>query len=135
MNRKATFAKRQREMDLKDHARSKQARSDARKENNAARQGKGPEIAWDEMVYPTAPNPEDDAPQTSTVFPKKADGSHDEEAAQANAEAAANPAPAPAAAAPSAPPSSASTGSSGSSAAPSTPTAKPDRAAGSKPAR
>ena len=59
MNRKATFAKRQRETDLKDHARSKEARRVARKDNS--RTGKGPEIAWDQAVYPTAPNP-DDAP-------------------------------------------------------------------------
>ena len=59
MNRKATFAKRQRETDLKDHARSKEARRVARKDSS--RTGKGPEIAWDQAVYPTAPNP-DDAP-------------------------------------------------------------------------
>lgn len=52
MNRKATFAKRQRESDLKDHARSKEARKAARKDTS--RTGKGPEIAWDEAVYPTA---------------------------------------------------------------------------------
>ncbi len=59
MNRKATFAKRQRETDLKDHARSKEARRVARKDSS--RTGKGPEIAWDQAVYPTADNP-DDAP-------------------------------------------------------------------------
>jgi hypothetical protein len=62
MNRKATFAKRQRETDLKDHARSKEARRVARKDNS--RTGKGPEIAWDQAVYPTADNP-DDAPVTN----------------------------------------------------------------------
>jgi hypothetical protein len=62
MNRKATFAKRQRETDLKDHARSKEARRVARKDNS--RTGKGPEIAWDQAVYPTAENP-DDAPVTN----------------------------------------------------------------------
>lgn len=62
MNRKATFAKRQRETDLKDHARSKEARRVARKDSS--RTGKGPEIAWDQAVYPTAENP-DDAPVTN----------------------------------------------------------------------
>ena len=62
MNRKATFAKRQRETDLKDHARSKEARRVARKDSS--RTGKGPEIAWDQAVYPTADNP-DDAPVTN----------------------------------------------------------------------
>ena len=62
MNRKATFAKRQRETDLKDHARSKEARRVARKDTS--RTGKGPEIAWDQAVYPTADNP-DDAPVTN----------------------------------------------------------------------
>jgi hypothetical protein len=62
MNRKATFAKRQRETDLKDHARSKEARRVARKDGS--RTGKGPEIAWDQAVYPTADNP-DDAPVTN----------------------------------------------------------------------
>ena len=51
-NRKATFAKRQRESDLKDHARAKEARRAARQD--APRTEKGPQIAWDEAVYPTA---------------------------------------------------------------------------------
>jgi len=51
MNRKATFAKRQRESDLKDHAWQKQERKAARQ---AAPQGeKGPPIAWDEAVAAT----------------------------------------------------------------------------------
>ena len=64
MNRKATFAKRQRESDLKDHARAKEARKAARQ--NTTRTGKGPEIAWDEAVYPTAPGPDDAPSETST---------------------------------------------------------------------
>ncbi len=53
MNRKATFAKRQRESDLKDHARQKQERKTARQ--NAPTTGeKGPQIAWDEAVDTTA---------------------------------------------------------------------------------
>jgi len=88
MNRKATFAKRQRETDLKDHARSKEARRAARKDNS--RTGKGPEIAWDQAVYPTADNP-DDAPVTN-----------------AGAQVPANGAPSAAPAAPPAPPNAAS---------------------------
>lgn len=60
MNRKATFAKRQRESDLKDRARAKEARKAARK--SEVRTTKGPEIAWDEAVYPTTS--EDDAETT-----------------------------------------------------------------------
>jgi hypothetical protein len=52
MNRKATFAKRQRESDLKDHARQKQERKAARQ--SAPRGEKGPQIAWDEAVDTTA---------------------------------------------------------------------------------
>ena len=47
-NRKATFAKRQRESELKDHARTKEARRAERK--NQPRTTKGPEIAWDQAV-------------------------------------------------------------------------------------
>jgi len=83
MNRKATFAKRQRETDLKDHARSKEARRAARKDNS--RTGKGPEIAWDEAVYPTAENP-DDAPVSNAGAQVPASGT---------AAAPAAPAPAP----------------------------------------
>ncbi len=82
MNRKATFAKRQRETDLKDHARSKEARRVARKDSS--RTGKGPEIAWDQAVYPTAENP-DDAPVTNAGAQVPASGA-----------AAAPPPPAPA---------------------------------------
>jgi len=71
MNRKATFAKRQRETDLKDHARSKEARRVARKDSS--RTGKGPEIAWDEAVYPTAENP-DDAPVSNAGAQVPANG-------------------------------------------------------------
>lgn len=86
MNRKATFAKRQRETDLKDHARSKEARRVARKDGS--RTGKGPEIAWDQAVYPTAPNP-DDAPVENGGAQVAANGS---------------PSAAPAATAPATPP-------------------------------
>ncbi len=53
MNRKATFAKRQRESDLKDHARQKAERKAARQANTGSGQ-KGPQIAWDEAVDTTA---------------------------------------------------------------------------------
>src|SRR4051794_25908005 len=48
MNRKATFAKRQRETDLKEHAKQKEERRANRRANPKAT--KGPEIAWDEAV-------------------------------------------------------------------------------------
>ena len=51
MNRKATFAKRQREMDLKDHQKAKEARRVERRNNPNAQ--KGPVIAWDEQVQVT----------------------------------------------------------------------------------
>ncbi|MGN6104445.1 MAG: hypothetical protein ACTHU0_05020 [Kofleriaceae bacterium] len=47
-NRKATFAKRQRETDLKDHAKAKEERRANRR--SQPRTSKGPEIAWDEAV-------------------------------------------------------------------------------------
>ena len=50
MNRKATFAKRQREMDLKDHAKQKEARRVERTSRTATDGQKGPAIAWDEQV-------------------------------------------------------------------------------------
>lgn len=59
MNRKSTFAKRQRETDLKDHARAKAARSVAREQNS--RTGKGPAIDWNEMVQPEGVALPDDA--------------------------------------------------------------------------
>jgi len=52
-NQRGTFAKRQREMELKDRARAKEARRAAqaarRSEPGIAR---GPEIAWDQAVRP-----------------------------------------------------------------------------------
>jgi hypothetical protein len=53
-NQRATFAKRQREQDLKDKAKAKEAR---RAERAARRSdptiGGGPQIAWDEAVRAT----------------------------------------------------------------------------------
>ncbi len=43
-NQRGTFAKRQREMDLKDKARAKEARRAAKKDEN--RSTKGPQIDW-----------------------------------------------------------------------------------------
>lgn len=63
-NRKATFAKRQREMDLKDHARAKDERRLARRTD--VKETKGPQIAWDEAVTYT-PTPE--APQVVSDVP------------------------------------------------------------------
>lgn len=47
-SQRGTFAKRQREQELKDRARAKAARRAARR--SAPTMGKGPEIAWDEAV-------------------------------------------------------------------------------------
>lgn len=56
-NQRGTFAKRQREMELKDRAKAKEARRLARSEHT--RTTKGPEIAWDQavraVVTPDAP--------------------------------------------------------------------------------
>ncbi|MEO7735875.1 MAG: hypothetical protein ABIY55_33275, partial [Kofleriaceae bacterium] len=48
-NRKATFAKRQRETDLKDRAKQKDDRRNQKR--GEVRVDKGPTIAWDEAVY------------------------------------------------------------------------------------
>ena len=50
-NRRDTFAKRQRETELKDRARAKQERRNAKR--NEPRTNKGPQIAWDEMAPAT----------------------------------------------------------------------------------
>lgn len=61
-NHRATFAKRQREGELKDRARAKQARRAAKK--TETRTTKGPEIAWDEAVYPGSSDEETDKDTT-----------------------------------------------------------------------
>ena len=48
-NQRATFAKRQREQELKDKARAKEARRAQRAERRTDSNG-GPQIAWDEAV-------------------------------------------------------------------------------------
>lgn len=47
-NRRATFAKRQRETDLKDRAKAKDERRSQKR--NEVKDTKGPQIAWDEAV-------------------------------------------------------------------------------------
>jgi len=59
-NQRATFAKRQREADLRDKARAKQERRAAKR--SEVRVTKGPEIAWDQAVQPAAPDPDAPAP-------------------------------------------------------------------------
>jgi hypothetical protein len=51
-NRRATFAKRQRETDLKDRAKQKDERRSQKR--NEVRDTKGPQIAWDEAVQAVA---------------------------------------------------------------------------------
>jgi hypothetical protein len=59
-NRKATFAKRQRETDLKDRAKAKgERRAQKRTE---VRDVKGPEIAWGEAVHAVTTNEDDELP-------------------------------------------------------------------------
>ncbi len=67
MNRKATFAKRQRESDLKDHARQKIERKAARQAS--PRTTKGPEIAWDEQTQATTEDPANDAANQVSLVP------------------------------------------------------------------
>lgn len=50
-NQRGTFAKRQREMELKDKARAKEQRRAAKRAEQ--RTIKGPQIAWDEAVRVT----------------------------------------------------------------------------------
>jgi hypothetical protein len=61
-NQRGTFAKRQREMELKDRAKQKEARRAAR--DAVPRDTKGPEIAWDQQVHAVVTP---DAPTTSIV--------------------------------------------------------------------
>jgi hypothetical protein len=68
MNRKATFAKRQRETDLKDKARQKAERKAHRQAQ--PKTTKGPQIAWDEQVQATTDdNPAVDADSTPSLVP------------------------------------------------------------------
>jgi hypothetical protein len=68
-NQRSTFMKRQREMDLKDKARAKEARRAAKRDE--VRTTKGPEIAWgDAVTFPPGQGP---APDPLPIDPS-ADG-------------------------------------------------------------
>ena len=71
-NRKATFAKRQRETDLKDRARAKDARRSQKR--NEVSDTKGPQIAWDEAVRPVT---SDDLPSLSMANQGSSDQAED----------------------------------------------------------
>lgn len=59
-NYRGTFAKRQREMELKDKARAKEQRRAAKRAEQ--RTTKGPQIAWDEaVIVQDTPIPEEPA--------------------------------------------------------------------------
>lgn len=62
-NQRGTFAKRQREQELKDRARQKEARRAARR-SDPGMSGGGPQIAWDEAVRAVVTP---DAPTASVV--------------------------------------------------------------------
>ena len=73
-NQRGTFAKRNREMKLKDRAREKAERRAARK--SLPRDQKGPEIAWDQpggaegvTVSPPPPDPSITPPDPTDVDP------------------------------------------------------------------
>jgi hypothetical protein len=83
-NRKATFAKRQRESDLKDKARAKEARRVERR--TQPKDVKGPQIAWDEAVHQT------DTPISEVPG---GDGSTPPPAADSNNTSSSSPAPSP----------------------------------------
>lgn len=63
-NQRGTFAKRNREMKLKDRAKEKAERRAERKADTERRGNKGPEIAWDQPggVGSTEPAPVDPPP-------------------------------------------------------------------------
>jgi hypothetical protein len=69
-NQRGTFAKRQREMDLKDKARQKNERRAQKKDEN--RPNKGPQIDWAQPrgVLPDAPAPATTPPSTDSLVPK-----------------------------------------------------------------
>jgi hypothetical protein len=59
-NQRGTFAKRQREQELKDRAKQKEARRAMRRTDPAA--GGGPQIAWDQAVRATETVNDENAP-------------------------------------------------------------------------
>jgi hypothetical protein len=88
-NRKATFAKRQRESDLKERAKQKEDRRSQKR--TEVRGNKGPQIAWEEAVHAVV---SDELPSLETA--NQQDDNDDDAAPPAPAA----PAPAPASAAP-----------------------------------
>lgn len=59
-NQRGTFAKRQREQELKDRAKQKEARRASRRSDPAS--GGGPQIAWDQAVRATETVNDENAP-------------------------------------------------------------------------
>lgn len=86
-NRKATFAKRQRETDLKDRAKQKEDRRSQKR--GEVRDSKGPQIAWDEAVH--AVTTSDDLPPLASAN----QGEQGDEVADAQDAAVAPPAGSP----------------------------------------
>ncbi|HEY0195858.1 MAG TPA: hypothetical protein VGC42_32310 [Kofleriaceae bacterium] len=81
-NRKATFAKRQRETELKDKAKAKDDRR-AQKRGETPRDAKGPQIAWDEAVQ--AVTSDEDAVAAGDL-PSLRTGNQDQQQASSAAE-------------------------------------------------
>ena len=90
-DRKATFAKRQRESELKEKAKLKEERRMSRRSNPKV--NKGPEIAWDEAVNITT-NPIDNG-GPSAVTDQAAANDDDGPAPQSNPAQPSAPAPPP----------------------------------------
>jgi hypothetical protein len=74
-NRKATFAKRQRETDLKDRAKQKEDRRSQKR--GEVRENKGPQIAWDEAVHAVSSSDELPSLGTANQAREPADGNED----------------------------------------------------------
>jgi len=99
-NRKATFAKRQRETDLKDRAKQKEDRRSQKR--GEVRDVKGPQIAWDEAVHAVTSDELPPLESANQGDEGDAEGDGDDAPGRANAApaGAASGAPAPAATAP-----------------------------------
>lgn len=98
-NRKATFAKRQRETDLKDHARQKAERKEQRRSQQQI--SKGPQIDWGQAIDTSNTKVDDVVPAGAPAA--RGDAMAAERAADRAATAPAPTAPAPSAPAPSRP--------------------------------
>jgi hypothetical protein len=102
-NRKATFAKRQRETDLKDRAKAKDARR--LQKRNEVSGTKGPQIAWDESVRPVTSDELPSLTMANEGRSNRADGTPTPDAALADGDPAEADAAAPVTSpAPAAPP-------------------------------